>query len=91
MSLSKIEYQKLKTIQDKIVLNNATSVEMDKFLDLIIKSGNEFEMLEYMQTIGFDTIDEVRIELKKRQKNSNVSTGLAVAGGAILLALLLSR
>ncbi|SMN02087.1 hypothetical protein SPONL_506 [uncultured Candidatus Thioglobus sp.] len=64
---------------------------MEAFLDLIVKSGNEVEVLGYMNTLGFSTIEEVRDALKKHQKNSGISTGLAIAGGAILLAMLFSK
>lgn len=88
MLLLKREYKELEKIQEKIVLRTDTPDEMEIFLDLIVKSGNEFEMLNYMKTIGFDTMDEVRLEVKKHQRNSGIYTGLAIAGGAILLATL---
>ena len=80
------EYKELEKIQGKIISDIATPDEMERFLDLIVKSGSEIEMMEYMETLKLNTIDEVRVEMKKRQKNSGISTGLVIAGGAILLA-----
>lgn len=85
------EYSKLEEIQEKIVAETATPTETEEFLDLIVKSGNEIEMLNYMKTIGFNSIEEVRAELKKQQKSEGIIAGLAIAGGAILLAALLSK
>ncbi|SFV88092.1 hypothetical protein MNB_SUP05-SYMBIONT-5-611 [hydrothermal vent metagenome] len=64
---------------------------MEVFLNLIVKSGNEVEMMGYMEILGIHSIDEVRGEVKKRQKNSDISTGLAIVGGVILLAALFSK
>lgn len=85
------EYKELEKIQEKFISGTATPDEMERFLDLIVKNGSEIEMMEYMETLKLNTIDEVRVEIKKRQKNSGISTGLAIAGGAILLAALLSK
>jgi len=91
MPLLKKEYKELERIQEKIILGTATSVEMEVFLNLIVKSGNEVEMMGYMEILGIHSIDEVRGEVKKRQKNSDISTGLAIVGGVILLAALFSK
>jgi hypothetical protein len=91
MPLLMKEYKELEKIQKKVALGVASSNEMETFLDLIVKNGNEFEMLNYMKTLGLNTIDEVRAEVKKRQTDSGIFTGLAIAGGAILLAALLSK
>ncbi|SMN11534.1 hypothetical protein SPBRAN_1815 [uncultured Candidatus Thioglobus sp.] len=91
MSLLEKEYKELEQIQEKILADNALSSEMETFLDLIVKSGNEVEVLGYMNTLGFSTIEEVRGALKKHQKYSAISTGLAIAGGAVLLAMLFSK
>lgn len=91
MSLLVRDYKRLEEIQDKIVADIASSSEMKEFLNLIIKSGNEVEMLNYMNTIGFHSIEEIECHLNKEKKNEGLSTGLIIAGGAILLAALLSR
>jgi hypothetical protein len=44
-----------------------------------------------MQTIGFNSIEEVQEHFSKNKKNTDLTAGLVIAGGAILLALLLSR
>jgi hypothetical protein len=89
--LTNKDYIKLEIIQEKIILNTATNNEIQDFLFLIIKSGSELEMLNYMKTIGFNSIDEIKEHLNKNKKNDNLTTGLAIAGGAILLAFLLNR
>jgi dihydrofolate reductase len=91
MRLLKREYAQLEKIQNKIILDTATSEEMTAFLNLIVKSGNESEMLNYMSVIGFDSIEAVQRQLNKKQKDENLKTGLVIAGGAILLALLFSK
>ncbi len=91
MLLLKKEYKELERIQEKIILKIATPNEMEVFLDLIVKSGNEVEMMGYMEILGIHSIDEVRYRVKKRQRDSGILTGLAIAGGAILLAALFSR
>jgi dihydrofolate reductase len=91
MRLLKKEYAQLEKIQNKIILDTATSEEMTAFLNLIVKSGNGSEMLNYMSVIGFDSIEAVQRQLNKKQKDENLKTGLVIAGGAILLALLFSK
>lgn len=91
MFLSTKDFSELERIKEKIILDTVTSDEMESFLDLIVQSGNESEMLNYMKNLGLNTIDEVRDEVKKRQRNSSISTGLVIASGAILLAALFSR
>ncbi|SMN15686.1 hypothetical protein CRYPA_1711 [uncultured Candidatus Thioglobus sp.] len=91
MNLSKTECKYLEKIQEKIILNTATTNEMQSFLSLIVKSDNELEMLNYMETIGLNSIKEIQDQLNKNNKDENLTTGLVIAGGAILLALLLSR
>jgi hypothetical protein len=85
------DYLKLETIQDKIISSTATNNEMQDFLSLIVKSGSELEMLDYMETIGFNSIAEIEAYLRKNKKNDDLTTALAIAGGAILLAFLLNR
>jgi hypothetical protein len=85
------DYLKLETIQDKIIANTATNNEIQDFLSLIVKSGSELEMLDYMETIGFNSIAEIEEHLKKGKNNEDLTTALVIAGGAILLAFLLNR
>jgi len=95
MPLLMREYKRLEAIEGKIIADTATPSETKEFLHLIVKSGNEMEMLNYMRTIGFDSIEEIEGYLsqedKDEDKDEGISTGLAIAGGAILLALLLSK
>ncbi|CAC9554143.1 hypothetical protein [uncultured Gammaproteobacteria bacterium] len=91
MILLKREYKELEEIQEKIIKGTVKSNEITIFLGLIVKSGNKLEMLEYMQTIGFNSIEEVQEHFSKNKKNTDLTAGLVIAGGAILLALLLSR
>ncbi len=99
MQLLMREYKRLEAIEDNIIADTATTSEMKEFLHLIVKSGNEMEMLNYMRTIGFDSIEEIEDFLsqeykdkdKDKDKDKGISTGLAIAGGAILLALLFSK
>ncbi len=91
MSLLKQEYKELERIQEKIILETATFDEMEVFLDLIVKSGNEVEMMGYMKILGIHSMDEVRDRVKKRQRDSGILTGLAIAGGVILWAALFSK
>ncbi len=89
------EYKRLEAIEGNIIADTATTSEMKEFLHLIVKSGNEMEMLNYMRTIGFDSIEKIEDflsqEYKDKDKDKGISTGLAIAGGAILLALLFSK
>jgi hypothetical protein len=82
---------KLEIIQDKIISNTSTTNEKIEFLDLIVKSGSELEMMDYMRTIGFNSIAEIKEHLRKNKKNDDLKTALTIAGGAILLAFLLNR
>lgn len=91
MRLLTREYKQLEEIQGKIISDTASPNEKAIFLDLIVKSGNESEMLKYMQILGFNTIEDVKSELKKQTEDSGINTGLVIAGGAILLALLFSK
>ena len=91
MHLSREEYKELKKIQERIILDTATWDEMNIFLDLIVKNDNEIEMLNYMKSLGFNSIDEVKSELREKKKNSDITAGLMIAGGAILLAILLNK
>ncbi len=91
MLLLKKEYKELERIQEKIILETATFDEMEVFLDLIVKSGNEVEMMGYMKILGIHSMDEVRDKVKKRQRDSGILTGLAIAGGVILWAALFSK
>ncbi len=95
MRLLTREYKQLEEIQGKIISDTASPNEKAIFLDLIVKSGNEMEMLNYMRTIGFDSIEKIEDflsqEYKDKDKDKGISTGLAIAGGAILLALLFSK
>ena len=93
MSLLIKEYETLEKIHKKIIEDTVTSDEIQIFLKLIVKSGNDLEMLEYMKSIGFNEIEEIEeylIKNKKDTKSKDIKTGLAIVGGAILLALLLS-
>jgi hypothetical protein len=89
--LTNKDYLRLEVIQDKIIVDNATTNEKTEFLDLIVKSGSELEMLDYMETIGFNSIAEIKEHLSKNKKNNDLTTALTIAGGAILLAILLNR
>jgi hypothetical protein len=89
--LTSEEYLKLEIIQEKIISSVATNNETQVFLDLIVKSGSELEMLDYMKTIGFNSIAEIEAYLRKNKKNDDLTTALVIAGGAILLAFLLNR
>ncbi|WXU00800.1 MAG: hypothetical protein Ctma_1532 [Catillopecten margaritatus gill symbiont] len=85
------EYDRLEEIHNKIIMDTALSGELEEFLHLIVKSGNEAEMLSYMRVLGFFSIEEIVQHLTQEKKNEGISTGLAIAGGAILLAALLSK
>ena len=93
--IHKKEHKKLKKIHKKIVAEDATTDDKKEFLHLIRKNGSDSEMLIYMKTLGFDSIEEIEEYLsqedKDEDKDEGISTGLAIAGGAILLALLLSK
>ena len=93
MNLLIEEYGTLKKIHKKIIEDTATFDEIQIFLNLIVKSGNDIEMLEYMKSIGFNKMHEIEEYLNKNNKDTkskDIKTGLAIVGGAILLALLLS-
>ena len=78
---------KLEIIQDRIISNTLITNEKTAFLDLIVKSGRELKIRDYMRTIGFNSITEIKEYLSKNKKNND----LTIAGGAILSAFLLNR
>jgi hypothetical protein len=78
---------KLEIIQDRIISNTLITNEKTAFLDLIVKSGRELKIRDYMRAIGFNSITEIKEYLSKNKKNNE----LTIAGGAILSAFLLNR
>lgn len=85
------DYKRLEMIQKKLVDKTATGDEMQEFLELMVKSGNELEMSNYTKNIGFDSMDEVKKHLNNKAENKNLIIGLAVIGGAVLLAWILTK
>ncbi len=49
------------------------------------------EMLDYAKNLGFTSIDDFKEELNNKVSNENLIKGLAVVGGAILVAWLLTK
>lgn len=91
MALLVKEYKELEVMQKKLINDTATPVEINKFLSLINKSGNEEEILNYSQKIGFNSIDKFKEDLIHKNKNKDLINGLAFIGGAILIAWILTR
>lgn len=91
MGLLQREYKKLEIIQRKLINKTATNSEMQEFLKLLEKSGNQDEILRYVNNIGFKSMDSFEKHLNNKTENENFITGLAVIGGAVLLAWLLTR
>ncbi|OIR24749.1 hypothetical protein [Bathymodiolus thermophilus thioautotrophic gill symbiont] len=91
MGLLVKEYKELEEAQKKLTTNTATFDEIQRFLDLMEKSGNKTEMSDYMKNIGFNSMDEFKASLNNKKKNEDLVKGLAIVGGAVLVAWLLTR
>lgn len=91
MTLTPKEYQELENIKNKMEQGRAKSKEMQYYLDLIIKSGNEQEIHNYICNIGFDSVNEFKQHLNQKSENEDFVKGLAVVGGAVLLVWLLTK
>lgn len=91
MKLLVRDYKRIEYIQKKLVEETATNNEVQEFLELIKKSGNEAEMSDYVKNIGFNSLNEFKQRLNQKNKNEDFIKGLAVIGGAILLSWLLTR
>jgi hypothetical protein len=91
MELSKREYRELGIIQKRLANNSATSNDVKTFLNLMNKSGNEMEMSSYIENVGFSSIGDFKEELNNKASNENLIKGLAVVGGAVLVAWLLTK
>lgn len=91
MRLLKKEYKNLEIIQKKLINKTATNNEMQEFLELLEKSGNQAEVSQYVKSIGFNSMDKFKKHLNNKVENENFITGLAVIGGAVLLAWILTR
>lgn len=91
MGLLQKEYKALEAIREKLINKTATSNEMHEFLRLLDKSGNQKEVSKYVSGIGFNSMNEFKEHLNNKAENENLITGLAVIGGAVLFAWLLTR
>ncbi len=91
MRLLKAEYKKLESIQNKLANKTASKNEMQEFLKLLEKSGNQEEVSKYVSNIGFSSMSEFKKHLNNKTENESSVTGLAVVGGAVLLAWFLTR
>lgn len=89
--LLKKEYTELEKIRDKIVDNNFKPQEILKFLDLLIKSGREVEINNYLISSGFNDINSFKKSLKKDIISNNIIKGIAILGSAILLNYILGK
>ncbi|CAC9612450.1 hypothetical protein [uncultured Gammaproteobacteria bacterium] len=87
------EYEELEKAQKKLTNNTATFNEIQRFLDLMDKSGNKAEVSSYIKNIGINSMDELKASLNNndRERNEDIIKGLAIVGGAVLVAWLLTR
>ncbi len=89
MNLTKQQYQEMQTIKQKMENGTAKTKEIRYFLDLIIKSGNQLEIQNYINNIGFNSLDEYKQHLDQKIENAETVKNLAIVGGGLLLAFLL--
>ncbi|CAC9550298.1 hypothetical protein [uncultured Gammaproteobacteria bacterium] len=87
------EYEELEKAQKKLTNNTVTFNEIQRFLDLMDKSGNKAEVSSYIKNIGINSMDELKASLNNndRERNEDIIKGLAIVGGAVLVAWLLTR
>ena len=91
MNLTEQEYQKMQVIKQKMENGNAKNKEIRYFLNLIVKNDNQLEIQSYIRNIGFNSIEEYKQHLDQKIENEETVKNLAIVGGGLLLAFLLSR
>uniref|UniRef100_UPI0034DDEFB2 RelA/SpoT domain-containing protein n=1 Tax=Candidatus Thiodubiliella endoseptemdiera TaxID=2738886 RepID=UPI0034DDEFB2 len=83
--LSESELQELTELYPKVIDidNSISGSEIERLLGLIVKNGDEVEMLTYMKTLGFDSIDKVKNGLEKHRKDLSIIAGILITSGII--------
>lgn len=89
--LTQEEYNEMQTIKEKMENSKAKTKQIRRFLDLIIENDNQLEIQNYISKIGFDSLDEYKNHLDQKIENKKFVKGLAIVGGGLLLAWLLTR
>ncbi len=85
------QYQEMQTIKQKMENGTAKNKEMRCFLDLIVENDNQSEIQNYINNIGFNSLDEYKQHLDQKIENAETVKNLAIVGGGLLLAFLLLR
>ncbi len=93
MNVTKKQYDRMKNIKNKMAKGDAKSDEMKEFLEILIQSsdGNKIEIENYISNIGFESLDDFKSHLNRKIENEETVKNLAIIGGGLLLAFLLSR
>lgn len=79
-------------LRNKISQNQATSAEMNRYLNLLLKSSdhNKNVVENYIHEVGYDSIKDFQNHLNEKS-NQEVMNGLLIIGGAVLLGYLLNK
>ncbi len=93
MNVTKKQYDRMKNIKNRMAKGDAKSDEMKEFLEILIQSsdGNKIEIENYISNIGFESLDDFKSHLNRKIENEETVKNLAIIGGGLLLAFLLSR
>lgn len=91
-NLTNSELMRLNFLISKIRSRTATGAEMQEFLSLIQKSGqnNWMELQNYLHSVGYSSIDELQQHLSHKL-DQEFTDGLVKIGLAILVAYGLSE
>ena len=90
MNFTQKNYIELETIKNKIDLGSASLKEKQRFLELLEHFDRD-SIIEYVNSIGFSSLEEFKATINKQKANSDLLIGLCVLGGAILLAYLVNK
>jgi hypothetical protein len=92
MNISLEERNEIYRLRNKIANNQATSAEMNRYLNLIIESSdyNRAVVEEYVREIGYDSIEDYKGRLNEKNSEEFIN-GLLLIGGAVLVGYLINK
>lgn len=92
INLNPKEQEELWNLRNKIVHGAASSSDMRRFLELMLKSSqdNRLEIERHLRLIGYFSIEEFQKALEKKD-NKELTNFLLIVGGAILIGIVLKR
>lgn len=89
--LTQEEYNEMQIIKEKMENGQAKTKQIRRFLDLIIANDSQYEIQNYINNMGFRSLDEYKNHLNQKIENAETVKNLAIVGGGLLLAFLLLR